>query len=120
MKRVLLISFLVITVSLFVGSGFIKLIKSRCKYYNLEFSGYIDNIKYTEQKYVFVKINDAGWYYLGNDVNYFVEIEIGDSILKMERDITTLLFKNGKKFDITSNQKTIKFLKHCPPTDMFL
>ncbi len=107
---VILLTLVIVFVFLLVSTN---LFKYRCKYYCKQFSGEITKIKYSTEQYISVELNNNEWYYLGNEVNYTIDIEIGDSIIKRNNSYSTILLKKNKSYDISSNIKMVKLLEKC-------
>ena len=114
MKKVVIVVFILTSAIIFYGSAFYKDFLMRCEYFNSSICGRVNEIRFTEQKLVEIKLNNKeDWLYLGTNVIYKINIDIGDSIYKKSRNYEILLVKNGKKFNISSKRKAGKYLKYC-------
>lgn len=109
-NKIFIITVVSIIIITFFGIGIYNDIKSRCIYYNRSFSGKISEIEYDEKKFVQIKFKDStNWLYLGSNITYDIDIEIGDSISKDSQSYKTLLHKYGKVYDISSKREEAKY-----------
>lgn len=107
--------FIIVLIALFFfGVFFYKDFKKRCDYYYSSFHGKILELKYTEQKTIAFKINmEEEWIYLGSNVKYDINIEVGDTLIKKSNDYIVILLKDGMKYNIASERKVEKWIKYC-------
>jgi hypothetical protein len=104
----------VLFVLIFFGFFIYKDFKSRCDFFYNPIIGRVSEMKFTRQKTLSVKIdNSLEWIYLGTNINYNINIEIGDSLLKKKNNFEIILLKNKELYNITSKRKFEKWSKYC-------
>jgi hypothetical protein len=111
MKKKIIISMILLTVTIFFASEFYNNLKYLCEYINTNANGRIIDLRYNTQTLIEIKLNTGSdWIYLGTDVTYDIKIEKGDSICKKIGDYKTILVKNSKSYNISSERYILKYL----------
>ena len=111
-KQTILIVAIVVIVIVFFGSAFYKDFKLRCKFYCSPLHGRIKEKKYSEQNHIKVLIGED-WIFLGTNIQWDANINVGDSIAKDANSYTTKLIKDGKELDISTERSDVLLKKYC-------